>query len=105
MQPGRYGPGAIELDRYQAYLNSAAHHEQILRWIRYGYGIIERHQEDRDSHRCVVCLEPCDCMDVAEETYEALGEAWANCTHGNVSFPCDEIIELAKALRIEVKGA
>jgi len=54
--------------------------------------ILAIHQEDKQSGRCVHCIEWCDCMDVTQgDTYEELGEAWSNCTHGNRTWPCPTV--------------
>ncbi len=82
MKPGSYGSGSMELARYEAYLNSAAHHNQILRWVRYGRWVLPTHVEDPDTGGCAVCLE--------------------DCAHGSAPFPCNEVRALAIALGVGV---
>jgi hypothetical protein len=42
--------------------------------------------------RCARCLQPCTCLDDAEQTPDGLWHAWANvCTHGNEDWPCPTI--------------
>jgi hypothetical protein len=53
----------------------------------------ELHQEHEG--RCLRCLEPCTCLDDAEQTPEGLWHAWANvCGHGNAEWPCPTIAAL-----------
>jgi hypothetical protein len=51
-----------------------------------------REQHPEHEGRCARCLEPCTCLDDAEQTPDGLWNAWANvCAHGNADWPCPTI--------------
>ena len=67
----------------------------LLDWLmeQAGAAAIERVRALHEEYegRCVVCLEPCLCIENAEDSVGSIYEAWSNCAHGNAEYPCPTI--------------
>jgi hypothetical protein len=75
----------------------------VIRATEAALRMLERHQPDSYGAHCMHCQERCDCMDMTQgDTYEELGEAWSNCTHGSEPWPCPDVRDLADMAGVEV---